>query len=113
MYDGDLSEVLDNLKKCDGILLVSKPCIEIWFISHYKKPAETELPSEQCVKQLKSITGWDNYKKAVLTLSQETELWNKRLTAVSNMETKTVNSKTYSSIFEFIKMLEEETARKQ
>ena len=113
MYDGDLPEVFENLKKCDGILLVSKPCIEIWFISHYKKPVETDLSSEQCVKQLKSITGWENYKKAVLTLSQEAELWNKRLSAVSNMEVKSTDSKTYSSILEFIKVLEEESAKKQ
>ena len=107
MYDGDLQEVLDNLKKCDGILLVSKPCIEIWFIAHYKQPAETDLSSEQCIKQLKSISGWENYKKAFLTLSQEAELWDKRLSAVSNMKSKTTDSKTYSSILEFIKVLEE------
>ena len=113
MYDGDLPEVLDNLKKCDGIMLVSRPCIEIWFISHYKKPTEADISSEQCVKQLQSIPGWDNYKKAILTLAQESELWNKRLTAVSYMETKPIDSKTYSSIFEFIKILEEEAAKKQ
>lgn len=113
MYDGDLPEVLNSLKKCDGILLISKPCIEIWFIAHYKKPAEKELSSDQCVKQLKSIAGWENYKKAFLTLPQETELWNKRLSAVSNMENKAIDSKTFSSVFEFIKILEEEAAKKQ
>lgn len=112
MYDGDLPEVLNNLKKCDGILLVSKPCIEIWFISHYKKTEETELSSEQCVNRLKSIAGWENYKKAVLTLSQETELWNKRLYAASNMESKSIDSKTYSYVFKFIKILEEEVTKK-
>ena len=27
MYDGDLPEVLSKLTECDGILLISKPCI--------------------------------------------------------------------------------------
>ena len=36
MYDADLPEVVENLKQCDGILLISNPCIEIWFIAHYK-----------------------------------------------------------------------------
>lgn len=46
MYDGDVLEVLELLKKCDGALLVSKPCIEIWFLAHYKKIPETDISSD-------------------------------------------------------------------
>ena len=112
MYDGDLPEVVENLKQCNGVLLLSKPCIEIWFIAHYKKPAESELSSDSCLKQLKDIPNWENYKKAVLTLSQETELWDKKLTAIENMESKNEDSNTYSSIFKFIKILEEEANKR-
>lgn len=108
MYDGDVPEVLDTLKKCDGIMLISKPCIEIWFISHYKKAPETELTSEACVKQLCSIAGWEQYKKAVLTIKQQDSLWDNRMTAVTNMQTKTEVNKTYSTIYQFINILEEE-----
>lgn len=112
MYDGDLPEVVENLKGCDGVLLLSKPCIEIWFIAHFKKPTETELSSDLCVRQLKSFPNWENYKKAVLTISQENDLWEKRLDAVANMESKEANSNTYSSIFTFIQILEKESEKK-
>jgi len=108
MYDADVQEVLDSLRKCDGIMLISKPCIEIWFISHYKKTPETELASEACVKQLCSIAGWEQYKKAVLTIRQQDSLWDNRMTAVTNMQTKTEVNKTYSTIYQFINILEEE-----
>ena len=108
MYDGDVPEVLESLKKCDGIMLISKPCIEIWFISHYKKVPETDLASESCVKQLCSIAGWEQYKKAVLTIKQQDSLWDNRMTAVSNMQNKTKANKTYSTVYQFINILEDE-----
>ena len=104
----NVTEVLEALNKCDGIMLISKPCIEIWFISHYKKAPETELASEACIKQLCSIAGWEQYKKAVLTIKQQDSLWDNRMTAVTNMQNKTFANKTYSTIYQFINILEEE-----
>ena len=108
MYDGDIPEVLDALKNIDGIMLISKPCIEVWFISHYKKVAETDISSDECLKQLCKITGWEQYKKAVLTSSQQDSLWENRMKAVSNMKSKTEKNKTYSTIYKFIQILEDE-----
>ncbi len=70
MYDGDVKEVLEALERCNCIKLISKPCIEIWFISHYKRVSEAELTSDACIKRLSSISGWEHYKKAVLTIKQ-------------------------------------------
>lgn len=108
IYDGDLPEVVQNLKKCEGILLISRPCIEIWFIAHYKRPAETEISSESCVKQLELIMNWKNYKKGELSSKQELDLWNRRTLAVDHMSSKNPDSKTYSEIFKFINILETE-----
>lgn len=108
MYDGDVPEVLEAIKKCDGIMLISKPCIEIWFISHFKKVSETDMTSDLCVKQLCQISGWEQYKKAVLTANQQDLLWNNRFIAVSNMCDKTEINKTFSTIYKFINILEEE-----
>ena len=107
MYDGDIPEVLESLKKCDGIMLISKPCIEIWFISHYKKTPETDISSDECIKQLCKISGWEQYKKAVLTSNQQDSLWDNRLNAVRNMKNITESNKTYSTIYKFINILEE------
>ena len=108
MYDGDVPEVLESIKECNGIMLISKPCIEIWFISHFKKAPESDITSENCIKQLCSIAGWEQYKKAVLTIKQQDSLWENRMTAVSNMKDKTESNKTYSTIYQFINILEEE-----
>lgn len=50
MYDGDLSNVVENLQQCEGTLLLSTPCLEIWFIAHFKKTGENEISSEECVQ---------------------------------------------------------------
>lgn len=50
---------------------------------------------------------WENYRKGTFTQAQESALWNKRLEAVANMESKKENSKNYSSVFTFIKTMEE------
>ncbi|WP_335965091.1 RloB family protein [Galbibacter sp. PAP.153] len=37
MYDLDVPEILNRLKKIETCeLLVSNPCIELWFLLHYK-----------------------------------------------------------------------------
>ncbi|MCQ2583365.1 MAG: RloB family protein [Treponema sp.] len=111
MYDGDVSKILETLKNCEGIMLISKPCIEIWFIAHYKKVPETDLSSDSCLKQLCSISGWEQYKKAVLTIKQQDSLWDNRMTAVENMKSKTEANKTYSTVYQFINLLEEEKSK--
>lgn len=108
MYDGDLSNVVENLQQCEGTLLLSTPCLEIWFIAHFKKTGENEISSEECVKLLKELPDWENYKKAFLSIAQENALWENRMQAVANMESKTPGSANYSTVFEFIKILEEE-----
>ncbi len=69
---------------------------------------ETDFASDTCIKQLCSIPGWEQYKKAVLTIKQQDSLWDNRMTAVENMKDKTEDNKTYSTVYQFINILEEE-----
>ena len=78
------------------------------YSNHLLKAPETDLTSDACVKQLCSIAGWEQYKKAVLTIKQQDSLWDNRMTAVPNMKDKTESNKTYSTIYQFINILEEE-----
>ena len=106
MYDGDVPEVLNALRKCEGTMLITKPCIEIWFIAHHKKVPEKEFSSDACVKHLCSLPYWQQYKKAFLTLNQQDFLWDNRGVAVANMNKKTEENKTYSTIYRLIEILE-------
>lgn len=108
MYDGDIPEVVNNLKICECVVLLSKPCIEVWFISHFKKPLQSPMSSNECVRQLKEIPNWQNYKKAHLSEMQKSLLWENRMTAVSNMKDISEESKVHSSVFKLIGRLEEE-----
>ena len=108
MYDGDVLEILSSLKKCNGFRLISKPCIEVWFLSHYRKVPESELTSDACLKMLCSIDGWEQYKKGVLSPKQQDSLWDGRMVAVKNMKDKTESSRTFSDIYKLIEVFEEE-----
>lgn len=55
MYDLDVPEILEKLFSIkDTILLVSNPCIELWYILHTCNHT-AEATSQQCVAQLERI----------------------------------------------------------
>lgn len=52
LYDIDAPMMLDKLQKIDDtILLVSNPCIELWYLLHYKEQ-KAELDCNSCNKEL-------------------------------------------------------------
>jgi len=55
MFDLDVPGMLEHLKKIkDAVLLLSNPCIEYWFVLHYKD-TNKELSSAECLAMLRSI----------------------------------------------------------
>jgi hypothetical protein len=55
MYDLDVREMLEKLKTIkDTILLLSNPCIELWYILHTCNHS-AEATSAQCIAQLEKI----------------------------------------------------------
>jgi hypothetical protein len=54
MYDLDVSNAIDRLNKIEGCeLLLSNPCIEVWFLLHYKNQTANCDCSYSC-KELKN-----------------------------------------------------------
>ncbi len=52
MFDLDVEGMLEHLKKIeDAILLVSNPCIELWFLLHYED-CSSEISTDRCIKKL-------------------------------------------------------------
>jgi hypothetical protein len=57
MYDLDAPKMLERLQKIrSATLLVSNPCIEIWYLLHYKEQ-KAELNCQICNKELEKRNG--------------------------------------------------------
>ncbi len=73
MYDLDVVGTLDKLVCIPGvILLVSNPCVELWFLLHDQE-CNVEMDSKKCVKKYESVSV--NYKKGRLN-SFDLQLFN-------------------------------------
>jgi hypothetical protein len=67
MYDLDVDGILEQLQKIPNAeLLVSNPCVELWFLLHYQEQ-KTEISSGKCIQKLQKFS--KEYKKG--TLSEE------------------------------------------
>ena len=80
MYDLDVDGVLDNLQKIPNAeLLVSNPCIELWFLLHYQEQ-KSEISSVKCVQKYQKVS--KGYKKGVLSEEEKKVLAENRELAV-------------------------------
>jgi hypothetical protein len=85
MFDLDVDGMLERLCKLkDTILLVSNPCIELWFLLHLENH-KSEITSEDCVKRL--TLRFKKYKKGVLNDDEKASL-------ISNLDTGYLKSKS-------------------
>ena len=67
MYDLDVDGMLEQLQKIPNAeLIVSNPCVELWFLLHYQDQ-KSEISSDKCIKKLQKVS--KEYKKG--TLSEE------------------------------------------
>ena len=70
MYDLDVDGMLEQLQNIPNAeLLVSNPCVELWFLLHYQDQ-KSEISSEKCIKKLQKIS--KEYRKG--TLSEEEKI---------------------------------------
>lgn len=52
IYDADVPEILERLKKIQSVTLIaSNPAIELWFLLHYKNQ-KTVIAENDCIKEL-------------------------------------------------------------
>ena len=106
MYDADIQSVVENIKQCDAKAVLSRPCIEVWFLAHSEKVPDTDLSNDECLKRLEKVATWKNYRKGSLNESQKNLLWEKRLEAAENISHTVSNERAFSSINEFVYGLE-------
>lgn len=94
LYDLDIPEMLEKLRSIrNTILLVSNPCIELWFILHTCNHG-AETTSAQCIAQLERICkgyrkGYicDKLRQELTTGEQDAYKRAKKLTLYNNPST--------------------------
>ncbi len=64
MYDLDVDGILERLNELDGKLIVSNPCIELWFLLHFQDQ-RANISSDDCVRFLRQVC--DDYSKGRLS----------------------------------------------
>lgn len=65
MFDLDVPGIMEHLRKInDAVLLLSNPCIEYWFVLHYKD-TNKEMSSAECLALLKGIDA--DYRKGTFS----------------------------------------------
>ena len=106
MYDADVQSVVENIRQCDAKAVLSRPCIEIWFLAHSNKVPDTDFSSDECLRRLEKVVVWKNYKKGTLNDLQKSLLWEKRIEAAGNISHDITDDKVFSAINEFIDFLE-------
>jgi len=73
VYDADVPDLLEKLQSIKGIILIaSNPCIELWFLLHYKKQT-AYITGEDCVKELENRNRIP-YQKGVIDKRLEEKL---------------------------------------
>ncbi|MDE5876815.1 MAG: RloB family protein [Muribaculaceae bacterium] len=74
IYDADIEHIVEKLKSLQGSMILSNPCIELWYILHYKSHT-SHLLSDNAVRLLTSChTIWKAYTKGSLSNEQSNGL---------------------------------------
>ena len=106
MYDLDVQGVYEKLSSLDAVLLLSNPCIELWFLLH-SKDQRAELTVPECIKRLQSSDQvWNDYRKPLLSSKQRELLWNNRAIAVIRAKSLTDFENPSSTIYKLIEILD-------
>ena len=97
LYDLDVPEMLEKLQSIkQTILLVSNPCIELWYILHTCNQT-AEITSEQCVEKLLRIC--KDYRKGAICGKLLHELTTGEDKATVNAKKQTLYNNPSTSVY--------------
>ena len=111
MYDADVKDVVEKLKKSKNTeLLLSNPCIELWFLLHYQNQTAS-IKTKDCVRNLKNMN--PSYKKGTIdqALKNKFRLRKKCSEACNRAKQLDPDKNPSSNIYEFIEALEKVKAQ--
>ena len=105
MYDLDVDGMLEHLQKIPNAeLLVSNPCIELWFLLHYQEQ-KVEITSEKCIQKLHKVT--KGYRKGGLSEEEKKVLAENRELAVERAKKQAEYHNPSTTVFKLLEKLED------
>jgi len=111
LYDIDVSNMLNKLKKIKNVtLLVSNPCIELWFLLHFEEQT-ANINSINCIKKI--YNNLDGYKKGILSLKAKSKLIENQKQALERAKKLIPYKNPSTTIPELIVVLEEHRKNKR
>ena len=104
MFDLDVNGMLEHLLSIpDAILMVSNPCIELWYLLHFEK-CHAELTQNVCIKKLKRHL--EHYTKGTLALNEKQQLSEKTSEATARAKMLDTYNNPSTTIYKMIELLE-------
>lgn len=104
MYDLDVAGMLAHLQSIpNAVLLVSNPCIELWYLLHFED-CHAELTQNMCINKLKRHL--EHYKKGTLALNEKQQLVAKASEATKRAKLLEKYNNPSTTIYKMIELLE-------
>ena len=104
MFDLDVKGMLEHLKSIPGaILLVSNPCIELWYLLHFED-CHTELTQNACIRKLKRHL--EHYNKGSLSLTERQQLSERTSNAKTRAKALTPYGTPSSTVYRLLDILD-------
>lgn len=108
IYDCDVDCIVAKLNKLEGTLILTNPCIELWFLLHFDNHSRS-ISSESVVKLLtEAHPAWKHYAKGTLTADQHLTLMQNCRQAISRADKLARHANPSSEMPAFIRALENE-----
>lgn len=104
MFDLDVEGMLEHLRKISQVtLLVSNPCVELWFLMHYEDVGK-EITTESCIRKLMAHS--PQYEKGTLSESEKRILVENMSKAVERAKKLKEYGNPSSSVYRLIEEME-------
>lgn len=105
LYDIDVQKILKKLQTIKGsTLLVSNPCIELWYLLHYKEQ-KAEIDCKKCNEELDKRN--NGYSKNLLDNKLKENLKNKQNKAINRAKKLETFKNPCSKVYLLLEALEE------
>jgi hypothetical protein len=112
IYDGDVPEVMARLSSIRvATLLVSNPCIELWYLLHFKNQSSS-ITEDDCIRQI-SNRNRSTYVKGIIDESLRLRLSDRRGEACVRAKALPPLNNPSTNMYLFIEALEKAKSKKR